>query len=481
MSLLTLFSICGFISMLFSASLVVPVIVSLWYQDGELNHFLHPMLIIFTTGSILWLLSRKQIYKLTTRDGFLIVVLLWVGLSMLAAIPLSLGTNLSYHNAIFEAVSAITTTGATVIVGLDELPPSILFYRQLLQWLGGMGMIVLAVAILPMLGIGGMQLYKAEAPGPFKEEKMTPRLAQSARILWVIYVGITIANALAYWLAGMSPFDAIAHSLSTVSTGGFSTHDDSLGYFNSTAIDIIAIVFMLLGAINFGVHYMVIHNKNPLLYFKNNEVSGFLFFVVFIVFLVNYILFSSGTYDSISEGFRDSAFEVVSVVTSTGFGTVDFSHWPDFLPTLLIFISFVGGCGGSTAGGMKVMRIMLLIRQGWREIRLLIHPHAIIPMIIGGRRVENRTINTVWGFFAAYILTFVILMLMLMHTGVDQITAYSAIATCMNNMGPGLGEVAYNFSSISDTGKTISMVAMLMGRLEIFTVLVILTPEYWRG
>ncbi len=481
MSLLTLFSIGGFISMLFSATLIVPILVSLWYEDGELLHFLYPMLIIFAIGFVLWGISRKQKHRLVTRDGFLIVALLWIGLSMLAAIPFVLGANLSYHNALFEAVSAITTTGATVITGLDDLPKSILFYRQQLQWLGGMGMIVLAVAILPMLGIGGMQLYKAEAPGPFKEEKMTPRLAQSARILWVIYMGITAANALAYWMAGMSPFDAIAHSLSTVSTGGFSTHDASLGYFNSTTIDIIAIVFMLLGAINFGVHYMVIHNKNPLLYFKNEEVAGFLFFVVFIVALVSYILFSSGTYHSLAEGFRDSAFEVVSVVTSTGFGTVDFSHWPDFLPVLLIFISFVGGCGGSTAGGMKVMRIMLLIRQGWREVRLLIHPHAIVPIVIGGRVIENRTISTVWGFFAAYVATFVILMLWLMHTGVDQVTAFSAIATCMNNMGPGLGDVAYTFSSISDTGKSISMIAMLMGRLEIFTILVILSPEYWRG
>jgi len=399
----------------------------------------------------------------------------------LAAIPLHMGTQLSYLDALFESVSAITTTGATVIIGLDHLPKSLLLYRQELQWLGGMGMIVLAVAILPMLGIGGMQLYKAEAPGPFKEEKITPRLAQSARILWVIYAAITAANALAYWLAGMTPFDAVAHSLSTVSTGGFSTHDASLGYYNSTAIDIIAIVFMLLGAINFGVHYLVIHHKNPLLYFKNNEVSGFLFFVVSIVLLVSYILFSSGVYVSVGDAFRDSAFEVVSVVTSTGFGTVDFSHWPDFLPVLLIFISFVGGCGGSTAGGMKVMRIMLLIRQGWREVRLLIHPHAVIPMIVGGRLIENRTINTVWGFFAAYVATFVILMLWLMHTGVDQVTAFSAIATSMNNMGPGLGDVAYNFASFSDTGKSISMIAMLMGRLEIFTILVVLTPEYWRG
>ena len=481
MHFIKLFGIGGYISMLFGATLIVPAAVSYGFQDGEILHFVYPMLGMFFTGLLLWPLSRKQSQHMSTRDGFLIVVVLWVGLSLLAAIPLSLGTELSYHNAVFEAVSAITTTGATVIVGLDDLPPSILFYRQLLQWLGGMGMIVLAVAILPMLGIGGMQLYKAEAPGPLKEEKLTPRLAQSARILWEIYVLITVVNALAYWMAGMSPFDAIAHSLSTVSTGGFSTHDASLGYFHSTTIEVIAIVFMSLGAINFGVHYMVIHNKNPLLYFKNDEVLVFILFSSFIIFLVSYILFSSGNYESLSEAFRDSAFEVVSVVTSTGFATVDFSHWPDILPTLLIFISFVGGCGGSTAGGIKVMRIMLLVRQGWREVRLLIHPHAVIPIIVNGRIVENRIINTVWGFFAAYIATFVILMLWLMHTGVDQVTAFSAIATCMNNMGPGLGEVAYSFINISDTGKTISMIAMLMGRLEIFTVLVILTPEYWRG
>jgi len=392
-----------------------------------------------------------------------------------------LGAHLNFVDAMFEAVSAVTTTGATVITGLDNLPRSILFYRQELQWLGGMGLIVLAVAILPMLGIGGMQLYRAEAPGPFKEEKMTPRLVHTARLVWMIYLALTVANALAYWLAGMSPFDAVSHSLSTVSTGGFSTHDTSLGYFHSSTIETIAIVFMLLGAINFSVHYLAWHNKRLSEYLRNTEVRTFLLFVLVMIILVGLILRTSGEYESLPSSIRNATFEVVSVVTSTGFGTVDFSHWPVFLPALLIIISFVGGCGGSTAGGMKVMRVHLLVRQVLNEITRLIHPHAVVPVRIGTRIIDVRTTEAVRGFLSVYLVTFVVLTLMMMLSGLDQVSAFSAIATCMNNLGPGLGQVANTFSDVSDMGKLIAMIAMLLGRLEVFTILVLLTPEFWKG
>lgn len=474
--------IVSFFAMGFALTLLIPIGISLWYQDGELQHFETAMLLIFFSGLLVWLLfGRRQSDVLAAREGFLIVALFWTGISFLAALPLYLGAHMNPVNALFEAVSAFTTTGATVLSGLDNLPPSLLFYRQLLQWLGGMGLVVLGVAILPMIGVGGMQIYKAETPGPMKDEKLTPRLVQTARILWVIYLGLTILCALAYWLAGMTPFDAIAHSLSTVSTGGFSTHDASMGYFNSTAIESVAVVFMLMGAINFSVHFYVLRKRNPLIYFRDTEARSFILFVILMVIVVSILLRVNGEYQSIPPSLHNAIFEVVSVVTSTGFGTVDFSHWHEVLGVLLIFISFIGGCGGSTAGGMKVMRILILLQQGKREILKLIHPRSVIPIRIGGRILNHRTTYAVWGFFSAYVGIFVILMLMMMLTGLDQVTAFSAVATCMNNLGPGLGDVATNFSSISDGAKIISVFAMLVGRLEMFTILVLLSPAFWRS
>jgi len=335
--------------------------------------------------------------------------------------------------------------------------------------------------VLPMLGIGGMQLYKAEAPGPFKEEKLTPRLSQTARYLWGFYVGMTGACALAYWLAGMSAFDAVAHAFSTVSTGGFSTHDASLGFFDNPLIEGIAILFMTLGAINFSVHYLAWRQRSLLTYLGNVEVRTFLLIILAVVLVIGGFLHFAGTYPDYNSALRNSIFEVVSVITSTGFGTVDFSHWPSFVPVLLIFISFIGGCGGSTAGGMKVMRIVLLTHQGWREVRRLIHPRAQLPIRVGNQVVSVQTVQAVWGFMAAYVVSFVILMLLMMATGLDQVSAFSAIAATMNNLGPGLGEVATSFSSVSEPGKLIAVFAMLLGRLEIFTILVLMTPEFWRA
>jgi trk system potassium uptake protein TrkH len=336
------------------------------------------------------------------------------------------------------------------------------------------------VAVLPMLGIGGMQLYRAEAPGPLKEEKLTPRLAETARALWGIYVALTLACALGYRLAGMDLFDAVAHSLSTVSTGGFSTHDASIGYFHSTSVEAVAIVFMLLAAINFGVHFAVLHRRDPLHWLRDVESRSFLIFVFAVTICVGLILRLQGGYQNWHPSLRDATFEVVSVVTSTGFGTVDFSHWPEMLPVLLILISFVGGCGGSTAGGMKVMRVLLLLRQGALEVRRLIHPRAFHPLRLGRRIVDDRLMQSVWGFFAVYVATFTLLDMLMIQAGLDKISAFAAVATCMNNLGPGLGQVAYNFQTVSDFGKVVGVLAMLLGRLEVFTILVLMSPYFWR-
>ena len=477
----SIFRIIGFFSLGFSLILFLPILVALIYGESEVGHFLIAIAVTALIGQLFVLLSRGDSHEFTNRDGFLIVAIFWFGLSAIASLPFMLSAHLNMVDALFEAASGFTTTGATVISGLETLPKSFLFYRQLLQWLGGMGMIVLAIAVLPMLGIGGMQLYRAEAPGPFTDEKLTPRLSHTARYLWVFYVGITAANALAYWAAGMTPFDAIAHSFSTVSTGGFSTYDASLGYFQSATIESIAVLFMILGAINFSVHFIVWQRRNPIYYFKNIEVRVFLLVILGAVLIVAVILKDTGEYPGYTSSLHNGLFEVVSVITSTGFGTVDFSHWPSFLPVLLIFISFIGGCGGSTAGGMKVIRIILLTQQGFREVRQLIHPRAQLPIRVGDRIIQTQTIQGVWGFFAIYVFSFVVLMLLLMATGLDQISAFSAIATSMNNLGPGLGEVSTSFATVSDAGKLIAAFAMLLGRLEVFTVLVLLTPEFWKG
>ena len=471
--------IVGLLSIGFSLTMLPPVLVSLWYHDHQATHFLKAFAIAFICGMTVWLLTRRADSMLRRKDGFVVVALFWTALSLLGALPFLFGSHLNFVDAFFESVSGFTTTGATVVTHIETLPRSILYYRQQLQWLGGMGLVVLAVAILPLLGIGGMRIYQAETPGPMKEEKITPRLTHSARALWTIYLLLTAACALAYWLAGMTPFDAIGHSFATISTGGFSTHDASLGYFHSETIESIATFFMLAGGINFSIHFVALRNKTLRPYVQDVEVRAFLLFVIAAVLLIAAVLWQTGRYPGLSHAVVNAYFEVVSIITSTGFGADDFTEWPLFLPVFLIFLSFIGGCGGSTAGGMKVMRILLLMKQGMREVGSLIHPRSIKPIKIGGRVLNERTVEAVWGFFAMYIIVFVVLTLAMMATGLDQVSAFAAIATSINNLGPGLGEVAYNFASVTPTGKLIAASAMLLGRLEIFTILVLFTPSFW--
>ena len=357
------------------------------------------------------------------------------------------------------------------MTGLDKLPPSILFYRQELQWLGGMGIIVLAVAILPLLGIGGMQLYRAETPGPLKDTKLTPRITETAKALWYIYLTMTIACALLYWLAGMNSFDAIAHSFSTVSIGGFSTHDASFGYFNSKTIDLIAVIFMMLSGINFTLHFLAWRNSSFKNYRYDSEFKAYLLILVSICTICSVYLVVKGDYQDNSLAITDAIFQSVSIATTTGFTTTHYQNWPGFLPLLLLYASFIGACAGSTGGGLKVIRVLLLYKQGVREIKRLIHPSAIIPIKIGNKPVPENVIEAVWGFFAAYVAVFSILILMLMATGLDQVTAFSAVAACLNNLGPGLGDVHAHYGNINSIAKWVLCIAMVLGRLEIFTLL----------
>lgn len=474
--------ILGLLLSVFSLALLPPLFMSLVADDGAFMAFLVGIVITLLSGLTLWFPVRRVEGDLKLRDGFLVVVLFWLVLGMGGAIPLLVSENpqLSAADAIFEAISGLTTTGATVIVGIDHLPASILFYRQLLQWLGGMGIIVLAVAILPMLGVGGMQLYRAETPGPMKDSKLTPRITETAKTLWYIYVSLTGLCALGYYLGGMSLFDAVGHSFATVAIGGFSTHDASMAYFDSVAIELTAVLFMFLAGVNFSLHFMAWRFRNIKPYFFDSEFRMYLALLtgVFVICTAG-LTVAEYEHDWV-RALRDALFQTVSVGTTTGFSTTSFQSWPSFLPIILLFLSFVGGCAGSTGGGIKVVRFLLLYKQGVREIRRLIHPNAIITIRMGNRRVDDRVVEAVWGFFATYVAVFVFLLLALMATGLDQVTAFSAVAACLNNLGPGLGAVSAHYGDISDLAKYLLCLAMLLGRLEIFTLLVLLTPSFWR-
>lgn len=468
--------------LIFSIGMLPPIVVSFIYSDGEALSFFLAMVISVLTGVVFWWPVRKTKEDLRLRDGFVVVVLFWTLLGMFGAIPLWLSdvAKLSFTDAAFESLSGLTTTGATVIVGLDYLPKSILFYRQMLQWAGGMGIIVLAVAVLPMLGVGGMQLYRAETPGPVKDSKLTPRIQETAKALWYIYLGLTVICAAAYWLAGMTVFDAVGHAFSTVAIGGFSTHDASIGYFNSHVIEMICVVFMLLAGMNFGLHFLAVRQASLRAYQHDAELRAYLFVLGGTAIVSVLYLWIAHVDENFNEAFWHGIFQAVSIGTTTGFTTASYFNWPGFLPVLLMFVSFIGGCSGSTGGGIKVVRFLLLIKQGSRELKRLVHPRAQLNVKIGRLPLSNRVVEAVWGFFAAYVAVFSLMLLLLMMTGLDQVTAFSAVAACLNNLGPGLGDVGSNYAGLNDFSKWVLAVGMLLGRLEIFTLLVLFTPDFWR-
>ena len=494
MHLRAVFRILGVLLMAFSLTMLPPLGVSLYYQDGTWLPFTEGFIVILVTGLAVFVIAGKEKPALRLRDGFLIVAMFWVVLSAAAAIPLLVAgrPDLSTTDALFEAVSGLTTTGATILINLDTYPRSILYYRQQLQWLGGMGIIVLAVAVLPMLGVGGMQLYRAETPGPVKDNKLSPRIAQTAKWLWMVYLGMTVACGFAYWGAGMDPFDAIGHAFSTVAIGGFSTHDASLGYYSliglegAGIIEMVAVFFMFIAGANFALHFAAFYPlsrwKPPSfrLYLRDSEFRAYAMGLLLLIVFVVGRLIQSGQYEDMSEAVTKGLFQAVSMATTTGFTTDNYSAWPGALPVLLILASFVGGCAGSTGGGMKVIRWLLIYKQGRREVIKLVHPSAEIPVKLGDKAVPSRVTEAVWGFFSVYVLLFGVMMVMMMATGLDQVTAFAAVTATLNNLGPGLGDVTANFREINDTAKWVSIAAMLLGRLEIFTLFVLVTPTFWR-
>jgi len=474
--------ILGLLLMVFSLTMLPPVGVSMFYADGSHFAFVAAFAWLLAAGALIWWPARHDRRDLRLRDGFVVVTLFWTVLGVAGAVPLYISPQpeIGLTDAVFESVSGLTTTGATVLVGLEYLPRAVLYYRQQMQWLGGMGIVILAVALLPMLGVGGMALYRAEMPGPVKDAKLTPRITQTARMLWVVYVAITAACAGGYVLAGMEAFDAIGHAFSTVAIGGFSHYDASIGQFDSRAVEMVAVFFMLVGATNFGLHFAAWRSGRFGIYWRDPECAAFLRLMLTLSAITIVYLFLAGDYEDNVQLVADGVFQAVSVATTTGFTTSHFHHWPGGLPVLLLFASFIGGCAGSTAGGLKVVRCLLLLKQGRREIVRLVHPSAEIPVQLGGRAVPVRIVDAVWGFFAVYVGVFAVLMLALMATGLDQVTAFSAIAATLNNLGPGLGEVAQNYAAIGTVGKWICVLAMLLGRLEIFTLLILFTLTFWR-
>ncbi len=470
----------GILLLIYSLGFLPSIGISLLYSDGQWVVFIVSLIITAMTGLALWLPNRGQRSELSVRDGFLVVTLFWVVLGVVGALPFIIGLHLDATDAIFESVSGFTTTGATVIVGLDQLPKSILYHRQQIQWLGGMGIIVLAVAILPLLGVGGMQLYRAEASGVSKQEKITPRIAETARSLWMIYLALTFACAMSYWAAGMSLFDAVGHAFATVATGGFSTHDDSIGYYKSPLIEIISIIFMLSGGVNFAIHYIAWRRKSLMSYVADPEVRTYGMIFIFVTLLVAISLYiSHPAYDNWGS-LRYATFQVASILTSTGFSTDTFAGWPLHIPLVLVILSFTGGCVGSTAGGIKVLRIMLLAKLGFRELFQLSHPQAVTVVKLGKRAVSANVLFSVWGFYVLYIITTLLLTVAMMAAGLDLESAFGAVVATINLLGPGLGDVAVNFTTVSPVIKWLSIFAMLVGRLEVFTLLILFFPAFWR-
>ncbi len=480
---LTVIHSLGLMLIVFSVAYLIPLLGSLIYDDGTLFDFLLAMVWTASIGFLMWLLTRDYKGELSIRHGYLLVVAMWTAMPAVATIPLLLVIDgLSFTDAYFETMSAMTTTGATVLTGLDILPPAINIWRCELQWLGGMGIIVLAVAILPLLGIGGRQLFKAETPGPMKENALTPRIAETARNLWIVYLTITLACIAALKWAGMGWLDAVCHAFSAMGLGGFSTHDLSIGYFNSPLIEFVMMVFMLFAVVNFSTHFLAWRSKSLRSYARDAEAVSSLALILGSCLGIALFLWWQNIYADFWVALRHASFNVISIATSSGYASVDYAQWPIFAPLWMMFLTAIAASSGSTGGGIKMVRTLVLVKQAGREFVRLLHPAAMNPMKIGGQVVANNIAFAVLGFIFLYFMTVVTLTFVLLISGMDFISAFTAVLASVNNCGPGLGSVgpASNYAALTDFQTWVCTTAMLVGRLEIFTVLILFTPHFWR-
>lgn len=469
--------------MLFAVCMLLPLAFSLGLGDGVHAAYAQAIGITLSSGVALWWLTRRARRELQVRDGFLLVALVWTVLPAFAALPIMLQLPvLSFTDAYFEAVSGLTASGATVLSGLDHLPPSLNIWRGFMIWLGGMGVIVLAVAIMPLLGVGGSQLFKAETPTPMKDTKLTPRIAETAKGLWLVYFALTVACGLAYNLAGMTWLDAVMHAFTTLGLGGFSTHDASYAYWNSPRIEAVAIVFMLIAAINFATHFLAWHRRSLRAYRVDPEAKVFLAVAVASVLGIAAYLVWAGVYPDFGTALRYAAFNVVSIATTTGYSNADFNLWPIFAPLLMLFLCSFASCSGSTGSGIKMIRAQILFKQIFRELVRIIHPRIYNPVKLGGKPVENNVVFAVLAFAFVYVVCIVVFTLLLTLSGADVVTAFSAVVASINNTGPGLGQVGpvSNYAVLNDFQTWVCSFAMLLGRLELFTLLLVLTPAFWR-
>jgi trk system potassium uptake protein TrkH len=482
-ALLSLLHVLGGVVFLFGLTLILPLMVAWLDKEPTLHLFVKDLLLTCGAGLLLWAGFRPFRRELRIKDGFLLVTLVWAGLPAFAMFPLLSHLHISVTDAYFEAVSGLTATGATVLSGLDSLPASINVWRGELQWFGGMGVIVLAVAILPMLGIGGRQLYKAETPGPMKDSRLTPRIAQTAKGLWLIYAGLTAACFAAYWAGGMTWADALVHAFTTMGLAGFSSHDASFGYFHSQTLELIAIIFMLIAGINFATHFRFLRERTLGIYVQDGEAKVFVLTVLISGLLIAIYLWLTGQYPDMPTALRYALFNTVSVATTTGYASTDFGLWPTFTGFLMLLLGTFSTSSGSTGGGIKMIRARLLIQQLYRELRRLLHPDAQIPVRYAGVPVSNQIIFAVLAFFFIFVLTAIVMTLAMMATELEPVTALTAVVATLSNIGPGLGKVGPSgtFAVLNDFQTWLCTLAMLLGRLEMFTFLVVLTPAFWKA
>ena len=489
MRIKTLFNILGALLTILGISMVIPILISFGYGESDMNGFLFSSLISIGIGFPIWLSTRHS-RSLTNRDGFAIVTFSWIATAVVGALPFYFsGAIPNVTDAFFESMSGVTTTGASIIGnietlphlknGIESLPHGILFWRSFLQWIGGMGIVVFYIAILPLLGVGGVQLFKAEVPGPVAD-KIKPRVRDTAKFLWIIYVGFTLAEALALSLAGMSVFDSVCHAFTTMPTGGFSTKNASIAHYESSAIHFIIIFFMFLAGINFSLHFRVL-NGDIKAYLKDTEFLVYILIITSITLIVFLTLsFEQGI--ATFARFGESLFGVVAILTGTGYVLGDYEIWPVFLQMILLTLMFIGGMGGSTTGGMKVIRVILLAKYAALETRRMLHARALIPVKIGKQLIKEDVVRNTLGFFLFFMSSFILSTILLSTMGLDIESSIGAAASAMGNIGPALGQFGPtdNYALLSNPGKWVLTFCMLLGRLEIFTVMVLFSRTFWK-
>ncbi|WP_127959430.1 TrkH family potassium uptake protein [Serratia microhaemolytica] len=478
---LIVINLCSFLVLLYSLSMLPPMLIALIYKEKSLFSFFYTLIIASVVGGICWQASRQKKVQLRTQDGFLIIVLFWTFFSLISALPLWIDStlNISLTDALFEGVSGITTTGASVLSDLNVVPKSILYYRAQLNFIGGLGVIVLAVAILPLLGIGGAKLYQSEMPGPFKEERLTPRLADTAKTLWSTYMLLASLCTISFRVAGMSWFDALCHSLSTISLGGFSTHNESLGFYNSAPVEMVAGIFSILSAVSFALYFAAAQRRSLMPLYSNPELRFFLLILFIVMALACIQLVNSDRYP-VTEALVHGFLLTSSMMTDNGLATGDYAQLPANTVILLLLASFFGGCVGSTCGGIKALRFLIMYKQSRREIHQMLHPNAVHLIKVGSTPIQDRVLRSVWSFFFLYVFFSLFFMWMLNVMGYDMMTAFGTVAACINNMGLGFGETAAGFGGLSGSAKWLMCAAMLFGRLEIYPILILCSRTFWR-